>query len=61
MAFGSNRNNQLGTKICAKDKPQNVGDQLRRYEKLDVTLHLVCNATLAAITFYKCSMKTNFG
>jgi len=29
MAFGSNRNNQLSTKICAKDKPQNVGDQLQ--------------------------------
>jgi len=28
---------------CFKDKPQNVGDQLQRYEKLDVTLHLVCN------------------
>ena len=53
MASVSNRNNQLSTKICAKDKPQNVGDQLRRYEKLDVALHLVCNVTLAATTPYE--------
>ncbi len=45
----------------AKDKPQNVGDKLRRYEKLDVTLHLACNVTLTATTFYNCSMKTNSG
>jgi hypothetical protein len=36
MAFGSNRNNQLSTKICAKDKPQNVRDQIRE-ARLDAT------------------------
>ena len=35
-----------------KDKPQNVGDQLRRYENLDVALHLVCNVASDATKLY---------
>jgi hypothetical protein len=26
-----------------RNKPINVGDKLRRYEKMDVALHLVCD------------------
>jgi len=35
-----------------KDKLINVGDQLRRYEKIDVALHLVCNVTPGATKLY---------
>ena len=35
-----------------RNKPLNVGDKLRRYEKIDVALQLVCNVTLDTTKFY---------
>ena len=35
----------MGYRSSVRNKPLNVGDKLRRYEKMDVASHLVCDVT----------------
>jgi hypothetical protein len=35
-----------------RNKPFNVGDKLRRYGKIDVASHLVCDVTFDATKLY---------
>lgn len=45
FAAGESACVRAGYMTSVRNKPPNVGDKLRRYEKMDVALHLMCNIT----------------